>query len=128
MKARRLGARGRGDLGPRDRERGGARDREPRALPSDPSAQFDNLKPIKAPNPCKNDPGITDTDDQDRHHRPDLGSVRRRPTRPSLDGIKARVAKANADGELGDRKITLVNVDDAGDAARNVTAAQQLVE
>ena len=26
------------------------------------------------------------------------------------------------------RKITLVNVDDAGDAARNVTAAQQLVE
>ena len=45
-----------------------------------------------------------------------------------MDGIKARVAKANAEGELGDRKISLVSVDDGGDAARNVTAAQQLVE
>ena len=44
----------------------------------------------------------------------------------ALDGIKARVAKANAEGELGKRKIELVNVDDAGDAARNITAAQQL--
>src|SRR3954447_8117665 len=27
---------------------------------SDPSAQFDNLKPIKAPSPCKNDTGVSD--------------------------------------------------------------------
>ena len=46
----------------------------------------------------------------------------------TLDGIKARIAQANAEGELGKRKIELVNVDDAGDAARNVTAAQQLAE
>jgi branched-chain amino acid transport system substrate-binding protein len=45
-----------------------------------------------------------------------------------LDGMNARIAKANAEGELGNRKLSLVNVDDAGDAARNVTAAQQLVE
>ena len=38
------------------------------------------------------------------------------------------MAKANETGELGTRKITIVDVDDAGDAARNVTAAQQLVE
>ena len=94
---------------------------------SDPSDQFANLKPIKAPNPCKNDPGITDTEIK-------LGTIV--PTSgpfattygPTLDGIKARIAKANETGELGDRKITLVNVDDAGDAARNVTAAQELVE
>jgi branched-chain amino acid transport system substrate-binding protein len=45
-----------------------------------------------------------------------------------LDGIKARFAKANAEGELGNRKLTLVNEDDAADPARNVTAAQKLVE
>ncbi len=28
---------------------------------TDPSAQFDNLKPIKAPNPCKNDTGVDDS-------------------------------------------------------------------
>ena len=95
---------------------------------SDPSDQFDNLKPIKAPNPCKNDPGVTDTEIKVGDHRPDLGSVRAPRTRPSSTAIKARIAKANETGELGDRKITLVNVDDAGDAARNVTSAQQLVE
>ena len=29
---------------------------------SDPSDQFDNLKPIKAPSPCKNDPGVSDSE------------------------------------------------------------------
>ena len=93
---------------------------------SNPADQFKNLKQIKPPSPCKNDPGITDTEIK-------LGSIV--PTSgPSatfssiLDGIKARFAKANAEGELGKRKITLVNEDDAADTARNVTAAQQLVE
>ncbi len=94
---------------------------------SDPSAQFNNLKPIKAPNPCKNDPGITDTEIKVGTIIPTSGPFA--PTySPTLAGLQARIAKANATGELGDRKITLVNVDDAGDAARNVTAAQQLVE
>jgi branched-chain amino acid transport system substrate-binding protein len=94
---------------------------------SDPSDQFDNLKPIKAPNPCKDDPGVTDTEIK-------IGSII--PTSGpfavfygnTLDGMRARFAKANAEGELGKRKLTLVNVDDGGDASRNVTAAQQLAE
>jgi branched-chain amino acid transport system substrate-binding protein len=93
---------------------------------SNPADQFKNLKHIAAPNPCKNDPGVTDTEIK-------IGSIV--PTSgPSatfsniLDGIKARFAKANAEGELGARKLTLVNEDDAADPARNVTAAQKLVE
>src|SRR3979411_1326662 len=97
------------------------------AAASDPSTQFDNLKPIKAPNPCKNDTGVTDTEIK-------IGSVI--PTSGpfaifygnTLDRLKARFAKATADGELGNRKISVANVDDGGDAARNVTAAQQLAE
>ena len=93
---------------------------------SNPADQFKNLKHMDAPNPCKNDPGITDTEIK-------IGSIV--PTSgPSAtfagihDGIKARFAKANAEGELGNRKLMLVNEDDGGDTARNVTAAQQLVE
>jgi branched-chain amino acid transport system substrate-binding protein len=93
---------------------------------ANPADQFKNLKHMDAPTPCKNDPGITDTEIK-------IGSIV--PTSgPSatfsgiLDGIKARFAKANAEGELGKRKLVLVNQDDGGDTARNVTAAQQLVE
>ncbi len=94
---------------------------------ADDSTQFDNLKPIKAPNPCKNDTGVSADEIK-------IGSII--PTSGpfavfygnTLDGIKARFAKANAEGELGKRKITVVNVDDGGDASRNVTAAQQLAE
>jgi hypothetical protein len=89
--------------------------------------QFENLKPVKEPSPCKNDPGVSDSEIK-------IGTII--PTSGpfaafyggTLDGIQARIAKANAEGELGDRTITLVNADDGGDAARNVTAAQQLVE
>jgi branched-chain amino acid transport system substrate-binding protein len=94
---------------------------------ADSGTQFDNLKPIKAPSPCKNDPGVSDTEIKvgtigttSGALAPFYGSI--------IEGTKARIAKANAEGELGDRKITLVNVDDAGDTSRNVTAAQQLVE
>ena len=94
---------------------------------SDPSAQFDKLKPIKPPSPCKNDTGVSDTEIK-------IGSVV--PTSGpfavfygnTLDGVKARFAKANEEGELGKRKLVLTNVDDGGDASRNVTAAQQLAE
>jgi branched-chain amino acid transport system substrate-binding protein len=91
------------------------------------SNQFKNLKPVKEPSPCKNDPGVSDTEIKIGTIIPTSG-----PTAAfyggTADGIEARIAKANAEGELGDRKITLVQVDDGGDAARNVTAAQQLVE
>jgi branched-chain amino acid transport system substrate-binding protein len=94
---------------------------------ADPSAQFDKLKPIKAPSPCKNDPGVSADEIKIGSIVPTSG-----PTALSfsimIDGMKARFAKANAEGELGKRKLSLVNADDGGDASRNVTAAQQLVE
>jgi ABC-type branched-subunit amino acid transport system substrate-binding protein len=94
---------------------------------ADSSTQFDNLKPIKAPSPCKDDTGVTDSDIKVGTIVPTSGPFALFYAQ-TLDGIKARVAQANAEGELGKRKITLVNVDDAGDAARNTTAAQQLAE
>ena len=97
------------------------------AASKDPSTQFDKLKKIKEPNPCKNDPGVTDTEIKIGTIIPTSGPFAAFYA-SSLDGITARVAKANAEGELGKRKITLVNVDDTGDPARNVTAAQQLAE
>ena len=93
----------------------------------DSSTQFDNLKPIKAPNPCKNDTGVDDSTIKVGTIIPTSGPFALFYAQ-ALDGIKARVAEANAEGELGKRKIELVNVDDAGDAARNITAAQQLAE
>ncbi len=93
---------------------------------SNPSDQFKNLKHINAPSPCKNDPGISDTEIKIGSIVPTSGPSATFST--ILDGIKARFAKANAEGELGKRKLTLVNEDDAADPARNVTAAQQLVE
>jgi ABC-type branched-subunit amino acid transport system substrate-binding protein len=93
---------------------------------SDPADQFKNLKPIKAPSPCKNDPGVTDDGIKIGSIIPSSGAF---ATFAAIqDGVKARFAKANAENELDGRQLTLVNVDDGGDAARNVTAAQQLVE
>ena len=43
---------------------------------SDPSDQFDNLKPIKAPSPCKNDPGVTDTEIKIGTIIADVGALR----------------------------------------------------
>ncbi|HLM18710.1 MAG TPA: ABC transporter substrate-binding protein [Acidimicrobiia bacterium] len=94
---------------------------------TDPSAQFDKLKPIKAPNPCKNDTGVTDDTIKVGAIVPTSGPFALFYSQ-TLDGIKARIAQANSEGELGKRKIELVNADDAGDAARNTTAAQQLAE
>ena len=65
---------------------------------ADPGDQFDNLKPIKAPSPCKNDTGVDRRDDQDRRRSS------RRPGRSrffyaqALDGIKARVAQGQRRG------------------------------
>jgi branched-chain amino acid transport system substrate-binding protein len=93
---------------------------------SDPADQFKDWKKIKAPNPCKLDPGVTDDGIKIGSIVPSSGAF---ATFAAIqDGIKARFAKANAEDELDGRQLTLVNVDDGGDAARNVTAAQQLVE
>ena len=76
---------------------------------------------------CKSDPGITDTEIK-------VGGIMATsgPSASSFsaaqDGINARFAKANAEGELGDRKLVLEIGDDAADPAKNLTAAQELVE
>lgn len=76
---------------------------------------------------CKSDPGISDTEIK-------VGGIYATsgPSASSFsaagDGIAARFAKANAEGELGDRKLVLEVGDDAADPAKNLTAAQELVE
>jgi ABC-type branched-subunit amino acid transport system substrate-binding protein len=77
--------------------------------------------------PCTSDPGVSDTEIRVGAIIPSSG-----PSAASFaasrDGIEARIAKANAEGELGDRKLVLDVADDGADPARNVTAAQELVE
>ena len=91
------------------------------------SGQFKNLKPVKAPSPCTNDPGVSASEIKVGAILPKTG-----PSAPSFssmeDGMRARIDLANSTNELGPRKIAFTVVDDVGDPARNVTAAQQLVE
>jgi ABC-type branched-subunit amino acid transport system substrate-binding protein len=90
-------------------------------------AQFPGPKPGKASTPCTNDPGISDTQIKVGGILPQSG-----PSAPSFadseNGMRARFDLANATNELGRRKISFTAEDDAGDPARNVTAAQKLVE
>ena len=97
------------------------------AASSGGSGQFNNLKPVKPPNPCPNTDGVSSSTIKVGAILPQTG-----PTAPSFaaseDGMRARIDQANATNELGARKISLTVVDDVGDPARNLTGAQQLVE
>ena len=88
---------------------------------------FSKLKKINAPNPCSNDPGVSSNTIKVGAILPQTGA-----SAPSFaaseDGMRARFNLANSSGELGKRKIDFTVADDAGDPARNVTAAQKLVE
>jgi len=88
---------------------------------------FSKLKRVRVPSPCKNDPGTSSSQITVVGILPQTG-----PTAPSFadsaGGMKARLELANANGELGDRKIKFIVEDDAGQAGRNVTAAQKAVE
>lgn len=90
---------------------------------------FDKLKLIKEPASCDEpDQGITDDT-----IKVGVISILSGPQATSfapstMQGIEARVERANTTGELGDRQIELLPVDDAADPARNLTAAQQLNE
>ena len=95
--------------------------------PIDPAVK--NVKRVKEPKDCSNDPGRHGHRDQDRHDRPPHGPGFGQGFFPQIvDGVEARIIAANASRELGNRKITLVKVDDKGDTAQNLSAAQQLVE
>jgi branched-chain amino acid transport system substrate-binding protein len=91
------------------------------------SGKFSNLKPIKAPSPCTNDPGVSDNQINVGAILPQTGPDAQ-SFAASEDGMRARIDLANSSGELGKRKINLTVADDTGDPARNVTVAQQLVE
>ena len=59
----------------------------------DSSTQFDNLKPIKAPNPCKNDTGVDESTIKVGTIVPTSGPFALFYAQ-ALDGIKARIAQA----------------------------------
>jgi ABC-type branched-subunit amino acid transport system substrate-binding protein len=93
----------------------------------DDENQFADLERIPQPDPCENDPGVGDGDIK-------VGTIaiESGPSAasfgPTLDGIRARIEKANQEGELGARTITLVTRDDTGDPTRNLEVARDLVE
>ncbi|HWS47202.1 MAG TPA: ABC transporter substrate-binding protein [Acidimicrobiia bacterium] len=89
--------------------------------------QFANLKPIAAPNPCVNDPGMSSSEIKVGVIVPQTGA-QAASFQDALNGIKARVDKANSSGELGARKITLVIRDDGGDQTKNLQQSRDLVE
>jgi branched-chain amino acid transport system substrate-binding protein len=89
---------------------------------------FSKLKKIPAPNPCKNDPGVTGDTIKVGVITPLSGTNGSVFAPGTEDGIRGRVDRANNTGELGSRKIQLVVKDDQGIQAPNLTAAQQLVE
>ncbi len=76
---------------------------------------------------CTSDPGITDSEIKVGAIIPTSGPSASSFS-ASLDGIQARFAKANAEGEVGDRTLVLDVEDDGADPARNLSAAQQLIE
>jgi branched-chain amino acid transport system substrate-binding protein len=76
---------------------------------------------------CKNDPGVSDSEIKVGAIVPKSGP-QATSFSDALNGIQARVDKANAEQETGKRKLTIVDVDDVADNARNLTAAQQLVQ
>ena len=76
---------------------------------------------------CTNDTGVSDTEIKVGAIIP-TSDASAQSFAAAKDGIQARFAKANAEGETGNRKLVLDVADDAADPARNLTAAQQLVE
>ena len=122
-----VGARRRGGVRPGVGERGDARDR-------DRGCSHRSEHAVREP---QADQGAEPVQERPRHHRhrdqdrrassrrrADRGDVRPHPATASRPGC----AKANERASSGSASSPSSNVDDGGDTARNVTAAQQLVE
>jgi ABC-type branched-subunit amino acid transport system substrate-binding protein len=88
---------------------------------------FADLERVAAPDPCTNDPGISDGEIKVGLVVPKSGA-RATSFADSETGVRARIEAANANGEVGDREISLTVVDDASDATRNGEVVRQLVE
>ena len=89
--------------------------------------QFANLQKIAPPNPCVNDPGITDSEIKVGLIAPQTGP-QAASFSDAINGFKARVDKANSSGELGSRKVNVVVRDDAADQTKNIQQVRDLVE
>jgi len=93
------------------------------------SNQFANLKKIPEPSPCKNDQGVTDTEIKIGGIYPQSGPLGASGFfQQIIDGANVRFQVANANKELGNRKINFIPKDDAGDNSRNVSTATDLTE
>jgi branched-chain amino acid transport system substrate-binding protein len=88
---------------------------------------FADLEHMNEPNPCVADPGVTDSDIKIGVIAVESGP-QATSFAPAVEGIKARIDKANQEGELGKRKVTLVERDDTADQTRNTEVARDLVE
>ncbi|MFA5883968.1 MAG: ABC transporter substrate-binding protein [Acidimicrobiia bacterium] len=88
---------------------------------------FKGLKALKEPKSCPSQDGLTATEIKVGALIPNSGPSAA-SFGPARDGLDARIAKANAEKEVGNRQIKIVYGDDAGDTAKNLTVAQQLVE
>ena len=97
------------------------------SAPADSEDPFADLELIEEPDPCENAPGVTDTEIKVGTIAVESGP-QALSFAPALDGIKARIEKANQEGELGGRTITLVSRDDTADQTRNAEVARDLVE
>jgi branched-chain amino acid transport system substrate-binding protein len=93
-----------------------------------PGGQFADLKKIAAPDPCVADPGVTGDTIKVGVIGVESPPAAAQSFQSAEDGIKARIAQANASGELGSRKISLVFRDDTNDQTRNGEVARDLVE
>jgi branched-chain amino acid transport system substrate-binding protein len=104
---------------------------DPDTESSDPgeseAANFDDLELIEAPDPCENDPGVTDDAITVGGLMPKSGESAASFSRAE-DGIRARFELANENDELDGRELELVVADDSGSTASNRTAAERLVE
>ena len=88
-----------------------------------------NVKKVSAPKTCPSIPGVTDSEIKLGSIAPMTGPNSGSGFFPNIiEGINARIAAANDAKELGSRKLTLVSLDDKGDPAQNLAAAQNLVE
>lgn len=88
-----------------------------------------NVKQVPTPKNCPATQGVTDSEIKIGAITPLTGPSSGSGFFPNIiEGVQARFSAANAAGELGKRKLTLVSLDDKGDTAQNLAAAQNLVE
>jgi branched-chain amino acid transport system substrate-binding protein len=91
--------------------------------------QVRNIKKVKPPKDCPDIQGVNDGEIKIGSITPLTGPNSGSGFFPNIiQGVEARFEAANAADELDGRELTLVSLDDKGDTAQNLSAAQSLVE